>query len=100
MPAPTDLRSLVDIFLELARVTVPVLAGLALLVFLWGLARFIFNIGESDKNLEDGKKLIVWGLIALFIMAAFWSILAFAYRDVGFTRPFGPPILLPPNQIN
>ncbi|KKT12587.1 MAG: hypothetical protein UV94_C0043G0004 [Parcubacteria group bacterium GW2011_GWC1_43_30] len=37
--------------------------------------------------------LMLWGLIALFILLSLMGILAFLYRDFGFGRPFGPPLL-------
>ena len=46
-----------------------VLVAIALLVFLWGLVRFIINLG-SESKVEEGKKMMTWGLIALFIMVS------------------------------
>jgi len=46
-----------------------VLVGIALLVFLWGLARFIMHMGSEGK-VEEGKNLMTWGLIALFVMVS------------------------------
>lgn len=91
-----NFNDLVYIFIGLIRVALPVIAGMALLVFLWGLVKFIFRIGGGDeKAVEEGKNLMKWGLIALFIMLSFMSILAFIYGDIGFGRPFGLPLLPP-----
>jgi len=89
MNAPSDLKGLVGIFVDLIRTALPVIAGLALLVFFWGLVKFIFRAGGDEKAVEEGKNLMKWGLIALFIMVSFLAILAFVYRDFGFSRPFG-----------
>ena len=93
MNTPTNFSELVDIFLDLTRTALPVIFGLAFLVFLWGLAKFIFRIGGDEKAVGEGKSLMVWGLIALFVMMSFWAIIAFVYRDIGFSRPFGWPFL-------
>ena len=54
-----------------------VVVGLALLGFFWGLARFIFRIGGDEKAVEEGKKIMIWGLIALFVMISVWGIVIF-----------------------
>lgn len=71
----------------------PVVTGFALVVFFWGLAKFIFRLGGDENAVKEGKNLMVWGLIAFFVLLSLMGILAFIYRDFGFTRPFGPPLL-------
>lgn len=97
MNPPTNFKDLVGIFVDLIRTALPVIEGLAFLVFLWGLVKFIFRIGGEEKAVADGKNLMKWGLIALFVLVSFSAILAFVYGDIGFNRPFGLP-LLPPYQ--
>ena len=94
MNTPSNFSQLVDIFLELIQATLPVVAALATFVFLWGLARFIFRIGGDENAVKEGKKLMVWGLIALFILASFWAIIGLVYGDLGFGA-FGALPLLP-----
>lgn len=94
MNTPTNFSELVNIFLDLALTAIPVITGLAFLVFLWGLAKFIFRIGGDEKAVKEGKNLMVWGLVALFVLLSLPAILAFIYGDIGFNRPFGS-VLLP-----
>lgn len=89
MSTPSNFKELVNIFVDLIRTALPVIAGLALLVFIWGLVKFIFRVGGDEKAVEDGKNLMKWGLIALFVMVSFIAILAFVYSDFGFSRRFG-----------
>lgn len=93
MSTPSNFKELADIFVDLIRTTLPVIAGLALLVFIWGLVKFIFRVGGDEKVVEEGKKLMIWGLIALFVLVSFMAILAFVYGDIGFIHPFGLPLL-------
>jgi len=86
---PTDLKSLVGIFTGLINDALPVLVGLALLAFIWGLVKFIFKVNDPKAN-EEGKNLMKWGLIALFVMVSFMAIVGFFYSDFGFSRPFNP----------
>lgn len=52
------------------------LAGLALLTFFWGLVKFIFAQGSETVKTES-KKVMLWGLIALFVMISVWGIVRF-----------------------
>lgn len=90
---PTTLSDLVDIFLKLIQAALPVIAALALLAFLWGLTRFIFRLGGDEKAVTEGKNLMKWGLIALFLLLSFWSIIRLIYGDLGFGVFVGLPFL-------
>ena len=58
--------------------------ALALLFFLWGLAKYIFAAGNEEAK-ESGKRIMIWGIIALFIMASVWGIVAFLQDLFGVT---------------
>lgn len=49
------------------------LFALALLVFLWGMAKFILK-ADNETEREKGKQVMLWGLIALFVMLSVWGI--------------------------
>ena len=50
-----------------------IVAGLALLVFFWGLVKFINNAGSEDAK-EEGRRLMIWGIVALFVMVSVWGL--------------------------
>ncbi len=68
----------VDIIIDLLFVLVIVLLALAFLIFIWGLAKFILALksGGSDEDIKNGKRLIVWGVIAFLVLFSLSSILA------------------------
>ena len=49
----------------------------AVVVFLWGIFKFISSEGQ-DK--ESGKNLMFWGIVGLFVMISFWGIIAILRR--------------------
>lgn len=61
------------------------LLALALVLFIWGLARFLLNIGDvGDKSKYDstgarqrGKSLMIWGIASLFVVYTLWAIVSF-----------------------
>ncbi|MDO8569179.1 MAG: hypothetical protein Q7R89_00075 [bacterium] len=93
MNTPSNFKELADIFVDLILTALPIISSLAFLVFAWGLVKFIFRLGGDENAVKDGKKLMIWGLIALFVLLSYLGILAFAYRDFGFRQPFGLPSL-------
>jgi hypothetical protein len=53
---------------------IPIVFTLALLAFFWGLAKYLFV--EADDAKVQGKKIMIWGIIALFVMVSIWGIVA------------------------
>ena len=48
------------------------LIGVAVVVIFWGAIQFLFDV-KGKK--EEGKELLMWGIIALFIMVSLWGII-------------------------
>ncbi len=69
--------------LGIVNLLIPVVASLALLAFFWGLAKFIYNAGDV-KTHQEGRQLMIWGIIALFVMVSVWGILNFFSGEFGF----------------
>lgn len=61
---------------RLVSLATPILVGIALLVFFWGLVKFIFNHGNEDAK-DQGKRLMVGGVIALFVIVSIVGIIGF-----------------------
>ncbi len=92
---PANFSALIKIFFNLIQAIVPVIAGLALLAFFWGLVKFISRAGGDEKAVTEGRNLMIWGIIALFIMLSIWGILSFFYSDIGFGQSLVLPLLPP-----
>lgn len=52
----------------------PIVVALALLAFFYGLAKFIFSGAEGKK---EGQDLMIWGIVALFVMVSVWGLVRF-----------------------
>lgn len=50
---------------------IPIIIGLAVLIFLWGVFKYVF--ASDPKNKKEAIPFITWGLIALFVMVALWG---------------------------
>lgn len=69
----TDLKSLLQLFVDLLGSSMVFLYMLALAAFFWGIALFIFNT-DDDKKRAEGKSWMMWSVIALFVMFSIWGI--------------------------
>ena len=91
-PEPTTFAGLVQLFLSLINPILVFLVAFALIVFFKGLIVFIAKSGDTASH-KDGRNLMLWGIIALFLMYSVFGIMRWFYADLGFTRPFGLPHL-------
>ena len=64
------------------RLLIPVVAGLALLYFFWGLAKFILH-SDNEEAIKEGKKVMMWGIVALFVLVSIWGIIRYMRTEVG-----------------
>ena len=67
-----------DIVGELVGVintAIPVVGGLILLAFGWGVFKYIFSSADSTEK-GQAKEVIVWGLVALFVAFSIWGLVA------------------------
>ncbi len=71
-------------------VLVPVLFAVAFIVFLWGAFKtFILGAG-SDEVKEQGKNLMLWGLIGFFVMVSIWGLVNILTGTINFGNSTGP----------
>ena len=54
---------------------IPILIAIALVVFFWGLIKYIWGGG---KDTAKGKNIMIAGIISLFVMIAIYGIINFA----------------------
>lgn len=71
-----SLAGLADFFLGITRSLIPIFVTMALVAFFWGTAKFILAAGNEEKR-EEGKKIIIYGIISLFVMITLAGILSF-----------------------
>lgn len=90
---PQDLTDFVCILTNFTGSLFPIIVGLTVLVFFWGLAQFIRSSGD-EKKVAEGKKLMTWGVVGLFIMVSIWGILQIWSNSLfGGSQPIGLPQL-------
>lgn len=59
---------------------IPLVFALALLYFLWGVAKYIRSVSPGSK--EEGKTIMIWGVVALFVMSSVWGLVRFLQEEL------------------
>ncbi len=82
---PVPGQNLVALALNIREVVdqlLPITVALALLFFIWNLAKFILRAGKGEST-QEGWSMIGWGIIALFVMVSIWGIVGFIGQTLG-----------------
>ena len=88
-------------FGSIVNTLIPVMMGLAVLAFFWGLVKYIASASDEAAK-EGGKTLMIWGMIALFVMVALWGILGWVQAQLGLSGTISntpPPSFIVPTTL-
>jgi hypothetical protein len=69
-----NLEDLVRSIGNIVDLALPIVVALALLAFFYGLAKLIWGGPEA---VAEGKTLMIWGVVALFVMVSVWGLVRF-----------------------
>jgi hypothetical protein len=87
-----NIQRLLESIGNLVELALPIVVGLALLGFFWGLVKFIFAKGNDDDK-KDAKNTMVWSVVALFVMVSVWGLVKFIGDAVGVKQ--GEKVIIP-----
>ncbi len=68
-----NFAGLVGCFTSLINLLIPLVIGIAMFLFLWGLIKYI-TAGGDDKSTAEARKFMLFGIIALFVMVSVWGL--------------------------
>jgi uncharacterized membrane protein HdeD (DUF308 family) len=70
----STITDIIYFMINIINQAVVLVVALALLFFFWGIMKFILN-ADNDEERTKGKKVMVWGIIALFVMVSVWGLI-------------------------
>ena len=77
-------RDIFGVIRNIAYMAIPVIFAIGLIIFLWGLLKFLRAAGD-ETAIADGKRFIVWGIIIMFVMISVWGLLGIIVQLLGIT---------------
>ncbi len=75
-----DVSGLISTASGILGSVVPLLITLALIVFFWGLIKYILSSGEGDH--KAGRAIMIAGIVSLFVMVSVWGIIRLAQNTL------------------
>jgi len=73
-----------NINLFINNTIIPLLYGLALLVFLWGMFKYFILGGGDEGSRKEGRQLMLWGIIGFVVMVSVFGIVNLIADGLGF----------------
>ena len=79
--AADQIKGILDQLISYLNYIVPALITIAVVYFIWGVISYMTSSDEEQKKL--GRSKIINGLIGLFVIVAFWGIIAVVKNTFG-----------------
>jgi hypothetical protein len=90
----SNVQSIIQSIGNIINMLIPIVFALALLIFFWGLVKYLWG-GAEDK--EKAKNIMIWGVVALFVMSAVWGLTRFIGDALNINTESAPTTNLIPN---
>ena len=73
---PRNFAELLDLFIGLLSLIVPLIFTLAMLFIIWKVVDSWVLNADNTAKVDEGKQYVLWGVLVLVVMSAIWGILA------------------------
>jgi hypothetical protein len=70
----------------LNNILVPLVFSIAFLVFIWGMVKFFIIGGASQEGRDQGKQLMLWGVVGFVMMVSIWGVVNVVAEGLGFRK--------------
>lgn len=96
----TNVETLIRRVQGIMNTLVPLILIVATIVFIWGIVSTLIAGGDVEKR-KEGRDLVLYGLIGLFVISAVWGLVAIIGNTIStptITEPkIAPPTVTLPN---
>ncbi len=83
LPSLVSALGVLDTLYTISRILnglVGIIVTIAIIVFFWGLVRYLTDVGEAK---QEGLKTMFYGVIAIFVMVSIWGIIHLVQNTFG-----------------
>ena len=96
LAAVSGVEGAIDLVIDFVSALIPFFLSLGILVFFWGIVKFIAHT-DDQKAREEGKRVMIWGMVAIFVMVSLWALVGFIQGSLGLgtTGTLGASPVLP-----
>ncbi len=75
-----NIRNLIVAVKGIVNLLIPIAVAVTVVVFFWGLIKYVSG---SGKGHEQGRNIMIAGIIALFIEVTLWGVVGFVQNAIG-----------------
>ncbi len=79
----TNIAQLINAFGGIIAMLIPIMIGVAILAFFYGLYKYIKSAGEGHT---EGINIMIAGIAALFVMVSIWGIIGFVQSSLNISN--------------
>lgn len=90
--AGSQFKDVVTYIISLITPLTYIMDGLAFIVFFYGLTKFVIR-ADNKEELQKGKQYMIWGIVALFVLISFSTIIGLLSNEFGFGKATAVPAL-------
>ncbi len=69
----TGLFKVIALAFDLINRLAPLVISLTVLVFIWGIFKYVTAAGDSDGR-KEARGYMTWGIVSLFVMVSVWGL--------------------------
>ena len=66
----------------ITSILIPLAFALCLLYFFWGVVKYIGTGATNEDAAKEGKNIMVWGIVGLFVAFSIWGIISFIQSEL------------------
>lgn len=79
LAAAQNVQSLFLLASNLLNALIGILITLAIVVFFWGLVKYLLS-GGATEDAHKGIHQMIWGVVAIFVMVSIWGLIGLLQR--------------------
>ncbi len=80
--AQATINGILGIVANIFNIVIPLIITIALIYFLWGVAKYVMSSGDPEKATE-ARGMMINGIIALFVIISVWGLVAILNSTFG-----------------
>lgn len=84
-----DITSIITAIQGIVELFIPLLMTIAIALFLYGVVKYITAGGDPEKE-KSARGYLIYGIIGLFVLVAFWGIVTVLTSTLGITEGTSP----------
>jgi len=90
---PVGIFAIINQLTTIIQRIVPLLIGIAVLMFLWGILKYV--IAKDEDSQKEARNTMLWGIITIFVMVSVWGLINILVDSFAFNKTATAPNIIP-----